>query len=85
MLGDLVEDNERPVPLTDHKGKPFAICLFDTEDVRPKDIWCLAVVSTRGLVLEDLAKESVYQRVGFFLFSDPTWMSNCPVKIITIV
>jgi hypothetical protein len=66
-------------------GRPFAICLFDTNDIRPKDIWCLAVVSTRGLVLEYLAEKDVYQRVGFFMFSDPTWMSQCPVSTITIV
>jgi hypothetical protein len=84
-LGDCVGDDEHPSTSTDYMGRPFAICLFDTNDIRPKDIWCLAVVSTRGLVLEYLAEKDVYQRVGFFLFSDPTWMSQCPVSTITIV
>jgi len=84
-LGGFVADEEQPSAQTDNTGKPFAICLFDTEDVRPKDIWCLAVVSMRGIVLEYLADKDAYQRVGFFLFSDPAWMSTCPVSAITIV
>ncbi|KAN0095690.1 HET domain containing protein [Hyaloscypha variabilis] len=80
-LGDFVGD----FASADYTGRPFAICLFDTNDIRPKDIWCLAVVSTRGLVLEYLAEKDVYQRVGFFMFSDHTWMSQCPVSTITIV
>jgi len=84
-LGDFIGAGQRPSPSTDSTGRPFAICMFDTYGIRPKDIWCLAVVSTRGLVLEYLAEKDVYQRVGFFLFSDPTWMSQCPVSTITIV
>jgi hypothetical protein len=84
-LGDFVADEAQSSPQIDSTGKAYAICLFDTEDARPKDIWCLAVVSTRGIVLEYLADKDVYQRVGFFMFSDSTWMSTSPVSTITIV
>jgi len=57
-LGDLVADDEHFFSPTNSTGKPFAICLFDTEDVHPKDIWCLAVVSRRGIVLEYLADKT---------------------------
>jgi hypothetical protein len=69
----------------DGKGRPIALCLFDTEYVCPKNIWCLAVVATRGLVLEYLAEQNVYQRVGFYMTSDSTWMSKSPISTITIV
>jgi hypothetical protein len=36
-------------------------------------------------MLEYLAEQNVYQRVGFYAFSDPTWMSKCPASNITIV
>lgn len=63
----------------------IAICLFDTEDVCPKNVWCLAVAAERGLVLEYLAERNVFQRVGFYMSSDSTWMSKSPISTITIV
>ena len=69
----------------DDTGKPLAICFFDVQHDEPINIVCLAVSSTHGLVLEYLAMQDVYRRVGLFAYSDPTWMFNCPVSTITIV
>jgi hypothetical protein len=49
-----------------------AICLFGTEHVCPKNVWCLAVLATRGFMPGYLAERNVYQRVGFYMTSDPT-------------
>lgn len=77
--------DESGIVPTDDMGRPVAICLFDTKDTRPRYVWCLAVTSSRGLMLVYLAEQDVYQRVGFFMFSDPTWMSNSPVSTITTI
>jgi hypothetical protein len=78
------EDGRNANPV-DEKGRPIAVCLFDTKDVCPKNVWCLAVVATRGLVLEYLAEQNVYRRVGFYMTSDPAWMLKSPVSTVTIV
>ena len=92
ILADIVGDersnidgNARSSVATNNTGRPLANCFFDTEDTQPKIIWCLAVIHGRGLMLEYLAEKDVYRRVGIFAFSDPAWMSNCPVSTITIV
>jgi hypothetical protein len=79
------DEKERKLIPVDEKGRPIAFCRFDTEEVCTKNVWCLAVVATRGLMLEYLAEQNVYQRVGFYMTSDSTWMSNAPVSTITIV
>jgi hypothetical protein len=82
---DASKENERNTIPIDEKGRPIAICLFDIKDVCPKNVWCLAVIATRGLMLEYLGERNVYQRVGFYMTSDPTWMLKSAVSTITIV
>jgi hypothetical protein len=78
-------EGEQNLIAKDETGRPIAIGLFDTEKACSKYILCLAVISTRGLILEYLAEQKAYQHIGCFMFSDPTWMSKCPVSTITIV
>ena len=78
-------EGEQNLIAKDETGRPIAIGLLDTERACSKYILCLAVISTRGLILEYLAEQKAYQHIGCFMFSDPTWMSKCPVSTITIV
>jgi hypothetical protein len=69
---DISKENERRLIPFDEKRRPTAICLFGTEHVCPKNVWCLAVLATRGFMPGYLAERNVYQRVGFYMTSDPT-------------
>jgi hypothetical protein len=57
---EMPNEKERNLIPINKKGRPVAICFFDIEDVCPKNIWCLAVIATRGLMLEYLAEQNVY-------------------------
>jgi hypothetical protein len=77
ILSDVVEESN-PVDEVEHNpitsdggGETLAYCLFDTKDIQPKVVWCIALVADRVLVLEYLPQQDVHQRVGFFVHSDP--------------
>lgn len=82
-----LDHNTQTTTWIDPRGQqaPVALCTFDIDTDRPPHIWCLPLISDRGLVLECLPGGGVYRRVGFFRALDPDWYLGCPNLNITIV
>jgi len=55
---------------------PFAVCLFDEDNVRPRYIECLLLSTRQGIVLHPVEGEQhTYRRIGFFRINgfDAKW------------
>lgn len=60
---------------------PFAVCLFDEDDVRPHYVECLLLSRRQGIVLhavEGGGEQQTYRRIGFFRMNgfDAEWQER---------
>ncbi|KAF4626392.1 hypothetical protein G7Y89_g11770 [Cudoniella acicularis] len=76
---------EKKIPFFEHPAEvekgiaPFAVCLFDEDDVRPHYIECLLLSTRQGIMLHPVeGEERTYRRVGFFRMNgfDAEWQEQ---------